>query len=814
MKIWQKLLAIGLGLALLAGSSLPQAAQALPAGKETRLAPRWVPTKPAHTEIMDWESREVIEVKFAEGSGFRMVEGAMTAQNAEALTALQAVFNAHAVRSVERMFTQPEQEFEAEKGELEAAIQEQLPDLNLWYRVRVPEGGDPEALIDSLNALSVVEIAYPAPLPAPPPSYAADSSQPAPALPSPSYVAQQGYLNPATAGVDAKYAWPIGGGTGANVNIIDIEYSFNSSHEDLPTIPVIGGQMWNGYGDDHGTAVWGELVAERNSFGVTGIAYGAHGKFSSACMNSSSCDFNPANAINSARTGSLPGDVILLEQQTGVCGTSSYGPLEWIQSVYDATKVATAANRIVVAAAGNGNVNLDGAGCSNKFNRSTRDSGAIIVGAGAAPTSSQTDRSRLSFSSYGSRVDVQGWGGNVYTTGYGDQYAGTGKNQWYTNSFSGTSSASPIVTGAAALLSSISQQRGKVQTPLWIRSTLATTGSPQQAHAGYPVSEKIGPRPDLKKAIQKLERPVPVSPSGTITDPTPTYKWNRVPGATKYNIVVYEGTTSIYGGVFTSGICNATTCSVTPSNVLTAGNYKWRVRAYIGSSWKSFSAWKTFTDNPPESFNSSFNGSAAGWSAVKGSWGLYSGMYYRSLGLANRFATAKHTGTYENFTYEARIKRSGACTGCANNLIIRGNPGSLAVNYYAWRPSYYFEYTNNGYFSVWEMSNGGTETSLKNWTTTGAIVKNGWNNLKVIANGNSLKFYINNVLVWSGSDSTLANGTVGLGFYRDTNTGTYLADWAKLTIGAPDEVPGAVEEVAPGIEVPGGTIFMAPDAAP
>jgi hypothetical protein len=206
-------------------------------------------------------------------------------------------------------------------------------------------------------------------------------------------------------------------------------------------------------------------------------------------------------------------------------------------------------------------VNLDQAGCGNLFNRSVRDSGAIIVGAGSPTTYPQTDRSRLYFSTYGSRVDVQGWGYNVYTTGYGDLYSGTGKNQWYTAQFSGTSSASPIVTGAAALLSSISQQRGKLQTPAWIRSTLTSTGSPQQDDPGYPASENIGPRPNLKAAIAKLPAlgfnstfaanangwtavtgnwAVNAASGMYITSGTPNSSWHSVAHINNYPTLTYE----------------------------------------------------------------------------------------------------------------------------------------------------------------------------------------------------------------------------------------------------------------------------------
>ncbi len=122
-----------------------------------------------------------------------------------------------------------------------------------------------------------------------------------------------------------------------------------------------------------------------------------------------------------------------------------------------------------------------------------------------------------------------------------------------------------------------------------------------------------------------------------------------------------------------------------------------------------------------------------------------------------------------------------------------------------------FQYSNSGYFSVFEITSTGAAIALKDWTSSTAIVKNGWNTLKVRAYGSSLKFYINDILVWSGSDPTLLSGQVGFGFYRDVTAGTLLVDWAKLTPIIADENPFLdLELVAPGVEKPGGSLFMAP----
>jgi serine protease len=130
--------------------------------------------------------------------------------------------------------------------------------------------------------------------------------------------------------------------------------------------------------------------------------------------------------------------------------------------VFDATLAATKNGFVVVAAAGNGAVNLDAATCNKKFDKSQGDSGAIMVGAGAPFIEGYTARSRLLFSSYGSRVDVQGWGRNVFTLGYGDLHNDSdlrNANRNYTYTFSGTSSASAIVAGAAVLVQSYAQNQ-------------------------------------------------------------------------------------------------------------------------------------------------------------------------------------------------------------------------------------------------------------------------------------------------------------------------------------------------------------------
>ena len=72
---------------------------------------------------------------------------------------------------------------------------------------------------------------------------------------------------------------------------------------------------------------------------------------------------------------------------------------------------------------------------------------------------------------------------------------------------------------------------------------------------------------------------------------------------------------------------------------------------------------------------------------------------------------------------------------------------------------------------------------LQNWTATPAIQQGiAWNEVRVVAIASSLSFYINEVLVWSGSDAGLVSGRVRIGMYRGPGmTSWLLVDYSTLT---------------------------------
>jgi subtilisin family serine protease len=324
----------------------------------------------------------------------------------------------------------------------------------------------------------------------------------------------QGYLYSAPTGIGAADVWSLAGAKGKGVTICDIEGAWNTKHEDLPAgIPLIGGTMIADIGwRNHGTAVLGEMISLPDSKGCVGISHEAKAMVHSAVIGGV---FNLAQALTNA-TGQLnSGDVILIElQATGP--NNKYVAMQFWPDIFSAIVAATAKGITVVEAAGNGDENFD----LPIFNNTglQKDSGAIIVGAGIPPSNHfdfdgsggfgaayqqiGVPRSRIWFSNYGKIVSVQGWGFHVATLAYGDMQGNASENKWYTLRFSGTSSASPIVTGAVACLQGRAKAKnGAPLTPTKVRKILMQSGTPQVAGPGVPLSQRIGRQPNLVKAM-------------------------------------------------------------------------------------------------------------------------------------------------------------------------------------------------------------------------------------------------------------------------------------------------------------------------
>jgi len=502
------------------------------------LTPRPLPFKPAKAEIPPGYDHRHINVKFLDDLDIGLTpDGLPLERGGGALGSTQAL---EILRAIDRdggrwlrMTGQAETKMDEMRRTAQKTMGREIADLNNYFILSVPEKVRTENWIDKLNSLSEVEIARPHPL---------AMNLPLP----PSYEYMQGYLDPAKDGLDFDYTKGLPGGTGANTWICDFEYSWNLAHQDLPTvITIVPTTYWAcdpQHPDDnnHGTAVLGEMAGAGNGWGVDGASYGSGymvaPTFLKTVLNDSAWYLGVAmtNAMN-YHIG--PGDVMLIEQQmAGPNWSSSTGdtgliPIEWYEPWYNIVVTAVGNGYHVVECAGNGYQDLDNAVYNTghaPFLYQNR-SGAIIVGAGGVPASfggTIGDRYRMPFSNYGTRLDLQGWGEAVWTTGYGTYYnEGTADSSlYYTNSFSGTSSAAPNIASAVSVVAAIDESVNGVLSRMSlfdINYLLRLTGSQQDGDGFNPPWLMIGPRPDLKTAVRTCGLTDTLNMLGIYTDYCP-----------------------------------------------------------------------------------------------------------------------------------------------------------------------------------------------------------------------------------------------------------------------------------------------------
>ncbi len=307
---------------------------------------------------------------------------------------------------------------------------------------------------------------------------------------------------------------------GQGITVAVLEHAAYVNHEDLinkvrpepnqTQVLVISDPL----NPNHGTAVLGIIGAEKNSFGVTGIAYAAD------------ISFYPivSREEGGRMTQALANAIIELEEGDVMNMSIGFGGGNTMVSdatVFNLVSVASAAGITSCISAGNdaSPVVTAPAGVDNG------DSGAIIVGAcwpgfqvGQLTTGISApgpvigfNYCRLNFSNFtdadaqapGGQVHCSAWGTGVTSTGYGDLYHGTNGSadplqvnrlRTYTSTFNGTSSAAPIISGLCGRLQSFAKAYfGVPIPPTSLRAIIAGNVSRQcgmdyasPAFPGYP----------------------------------------------------------------------------------------------------------------------------------------------------------------------------------------------------------------------------------------------------------------------------------------------------------------------------------------
>src|SRR5215212_8194160 len=243
-----------------------------------------------------------------------------------------------------------------------------------------------------------------------------------------------GQARTAAADADAPKAWNTMTGTAGTVVAV-IDEGIDVSHPDLRNnMWTNPGEVPNNGVDDDGTHVAGTIAAEgNNGIGVAGVNWHAKVMALKFLGPNGGSTLDAVEAINYA----VANGADISNNSWGYVGSPS-------RSLQDAINRADNAGHLFVAAAGNGGT--DGVGDNNDASSSNTNYPSSYPNPNIISVAATDNRDTLaSFSNFGATtVDLAAPGVNVASTLPGNRYG----------YYSGTSMATPHVTGVAALLKS------------------------------------------------------------------------------------------------------------------------------------------------------------------------------------------------------------------------------------------------------------------------------------------------------------------------------------------------------------------------
>ncbi len=152
------------------------------------------------------------------------------------------------------------------------------------------------------------------------------------------------------------------------------------------------------------------------------------------------------------------------------------------------------------------------------------------------------------------------------------------------------------------------------------------------------------------------------------------------------------------------------------------------------------------------------NGLASGWEPDEpANWTVVAGEYRAQVDNDDVMTSTYGGHEWADLSVQAECRRAGSMLTGAG-LALRASADFDAGGAGS---AYMFQISTDGYFSVLKQVNGAAPELLQDWTFSPAI-RSGVNVLLASAQGTSLRFYINGTPVWSGADTSLTSGRIGL----------------------------------------------------
>ena len=512
------------------------------------LVPRTPHPKPANAvTCAEVPQYNAVRVKFVEGTSIRLsaANGTLYSDSGPAMTpalnAELASINARPDTQHHTTLATPVAELLWSKEDAEKESGEEHADPTLWFDMLdgtslVEVAGDPvvcdrtAALVNWLNAMQIVEVAYPIPASAEPPSI--PSTSPGYDLVSPSTVREPPHMLPwnpsgmqfglnspeVSARLDPAFRWIW---QGEGVDFVDMEYNWfwHEKIGDVYRIP--GGSLpSNASWMNHAVAAMSIAFGAARSYNLSWTSRYATRGFAPLVRRGFSANNgllwqNTPDGVERAQRAIERDDVILVEAQTNMSIYDEVlgwdlSAVETESSSYDAIRRATANGRIVIEPTGNGLPYIPNDIDARVGWRS--NSGAIIVGANGGNAAAV---SPTAGSGFGSRVDANAWGAavqaaaawNYIIPGFNlDSPPGTPNNQSYTSGFAGSSSASACVAGAVAQMVGVHQGAFSrelappARVAATVRSLIQAGGTPPVVANG----RSYGTQPNVERAVTEF----------------------------------------------------------------------------------------------------------------------------------------------------------------------------------------------------------------------------------------------------------------------------------------------------------------------